>query len=135
MKTRQTGQIRPAGQKQTRDEPLNSQRLLAFYTVAQEQSFTRAGSQMGLTQSAISHSIRGLERELGVRLFDRLGRSIRLTKAGHVLLPHATAILAEMQHTREHLVQQEPGQPNPPPCRQPMPDITSFLCRTCPAYA
>lgn len=64
--------------------------LLAFDAVAQRQSFSAAGRELHLTQGAISHRIRLLEEELGVRLFVRSTRSVELTAEG-VALRQATA--------------------------------------------
>lgn len=60
--------------------------LLAFRAVAQERSFTRAAAQMGVSTSALSHTIRGLEERLGIRLLTRTTRSVALTQAGERLL-------------------------------------------------
>lgn len=60
--------------------------LLAFVTVAREGSFTRAAAQMGVSQSALSHTIRALEAKLGVRLLTRTTRSVAPTEAGQRLL-------------------------------------------------
>ncbi|HET6500442.1 MAG TPA: LysR family transcriptional regulator [Amycolatopsis sp.] len=65
-----------------------------FIAVAEEESFTRAAARCRVAQPAISQQIRGLERELGETLFDRDSRSVRLSAAGQVLLPHARAALA-----------------------------------------
>jgi DNA-binding transcriptional LysR family regulator len=60
--------------------------LTAFFAVAREKSFTRAAAQLGVTQSALSHTIRGLEQRLGVRLLNRTTRSVAATDAGERLL-------------------------------------------------
>jgi DNA-binding transcriptional LysR family regulator len=60
--------------------------LLAFLAVAKERSFTRAAAQLGVSQSALSHTIRGLEERLGVRLLARTTRSVAPTEAGERLL-------------------------------------------------
>jgi DNA-binding transcriptional LysR family regulator len=60
--------------------------LLAFLTVAQERSFTKAAAKLGVSQSALSHTIRGLEERLGVRLLTRTTRSVAATDAGERLL-------------------------------------------------
>ncbi|HEV2543043.1 MAG TPA: LysR family transcriptional regulator [Methylobacterium sp.] len=60
--------------------------LVAFLTVARERSFTRAAAQIGVSPSALSHSIRGLEERLGVRLLTRTTRSVTPTEAGERLL-------------------------------------------------
>jgi DNA-binding transcriptional LysR family regulator len=60
--------------------------LAAFVTVADELSFTRAASKLGITQSSLSHAIRRLEGQLGVRLLSRTTRSVAPTEAGERLL-------------------------------------------------
>ncbi len=60
--------------------------LLAFIAVARERSFTRAAAQLGVSQSALSHTIRQLETRLGVRLLTRTTRSVSPTEAGERLL-------------------------------------------------
>lgn len=60
--------------------------LLAFLAVAQERSFTRAAARLGVSQSALSHTIRGLEARLGLRLLTRTTRSVAPTEAGERLL-------------------------------------------------
>ncbi len=65
--------------------PLNA--LRAFEASARHLSFTRAGLELRVTQTAISHQVKGLEASLGVRLFRRLPRGLALTDEGTVLLP------------------------------------------------
>src|SRR5208282_4206564 len=60
--------------------------IVAFLTVAREQSFTRAAAKLGVSQSALSQTVRGLEGRLGVRLLDRTTRSVAATEAGDRLL-------------------------------------------------
>src|ERR1700747_2101373 len=60
--------------------------LLAFLAVASERSFTRAAGKLGVSQSALSHTIRGLEARLGIRLLTRTTRSVAPTQAGERLL-------------------------------------------------
>src|ERR1700733_13901304 len=59
---------------------------LAFLAVARERSFTRAAAHLGVSQSALSHTIRGLEERLGFRLLTRTTRSVATTEAGERLL-------------------------------------------------
>ena len=72
----------------------------AFLAVARERSFTRAAAQMGVSQSALSHRIRGLEQRLGLQLLTRTTRSVAPTEAGERLLrnvaPHFAGIEAEL---------------------------------------
>lgn len=60
--------------------------LLAFLAVAKERSFTRAAAKLGVSQSALSHTVRGLEERLGLRLLSRTTRSVAPTEAGERLL-------------------------------------------------
>lgn len=64
----------------------NAHDLMAFLAVARERSFTRAAAQLGVSQSALSHAIRGLEERLGLRLLTRTTRSVAPTEAGARLL-------------------------------------------------
>jgi DNA-binding transcriptional LysR family regulator len=74
--------------------------LLAFLAVAREQSFTRASGKLGVSQSALSHTIRRLEMRIGVRLLIRTTRSVSPTEAGERLLqavaPQLEEIAAEL---------------------------------------
>jgi DNA-binding transcriptional LysR family regulator len=74
--------------------------LLAFRAVARERSFTRAAAQIGVSPSALSHAIRGLEERLGVRLLARTTRSVSPSAAGERLLaaigPHFDGIETEI---------------------------------------
>ena len=67
--------------------------LAAFREVARPASFNRAAARLGYVQSTVSAQVKGLEAELGVRLFDRLARTVTLTPAGSALLPHAERLL------------------------------------------
>lgn len=60
--------------------------LLALIAVARERSFTRAAAQLGMSQSMLSHTIRGLEARIGLRLLTRTTRSVSVTEAGERLL-------------------------------------------------
>ena len=60
----------------------NASDLLAFLAVARERSFTKAAARLGVSQSALSHTIRGLEARLGLRLLTRTTRSVSPTEAG-----------------------------------------------------
>jgi DNA-binding transcriptional LysR family regulator len=68
--------------------------LEVFSAVAEEKSFSRAGEKIGRTQPAISSAIKLLEGELGEPLFDRLGKSVRLTVAGELLSEYCKRLLA-----------------------------------------
>ena len=67
--------------------------LEVFKAVADEKSFSRAGARLGRTQPAISSAIKTLEEELGEPLFDRQGKTVRLTAAGDLLTSYSQRIL------------------------------------------
>ncbi|ALK98688.1 LysR family transcriptional regulator [Massilia sp. WF1] len=71
--------------------------ILVFLAVARERSFTRAAAKLGMTQSALSHIIRGLEERLGVRLLTRTTRSVSPTDAGERLLQNVGPRLDEIE--------------------------------------
>jgi len=79
--------------------------LIAFLAVARERSFTRAAAKLGVSQSALSHTIRGLETRLGLRLLTRTTRSVSPTEAGERLLqtvgPRFEEIEAELEALSE----------------------------------
>ena len=71
--------------------------LQAFLAVAREQSFTKAATKLGVSQSALSHTVRGLEAQLGVRLLTRTTRSVAPTPAGERLLTTMGPLLDEIE--------------------------------------
>jgi len=71
--------------------------LAAFLAVARERSFTRAAAQLGVSQSALSHTVRGLEERLGIRLLTRTTRSVTPTEAGERLLANVGPRLDEIE--------------------------------------
>lgn len=73
--------------------------LRVFVTVAQAKSFSRAGEIIGLSQSAVSHSVKELELQTGVRLLDRTTREVVLTEAGQQLAARLERILDELSTT------------------------------------
>ncbi len=77
--------------------------LNAFVVVAETVSFSLAAERLHLTQPAVSKRVSTLENELGVRLFDRLGRQVLLTEAGRTLLPRARRILQDLEDSRRAL--------------------------------
>ena len=86
-------------------QPIDSRQLRAFASLARTGSFTLAAKELSLTQSAVSHSMRALEREVGCRILDRMGKKVVLTEAGESLLVHVERILAEMGLARAELDQ------------------------------
>lgn len=71
--------------------------LLAFLAVARERSFTKAAAQLGVSQSALSHTMRNLEQRLGVRLLTRTTRSVAPTEAGERLRQSLAPRIAEIE--------------------------------------
>src|SRR6202007_291808 len=74
--------------------------LRYFCAVAETGSFSPAAEQSHISQPSLSQQILKLEDELGARLFDRLGRSVRLTELGKTFLPRARAVLRELEAAR-----------------------------------
>ncbi len=87
------------------NQPLDSRQLRAFVTLARTGSFTLAAKELYLSQSAVSHSMKALEQDVGCRLLDRMGKKVLLTQAGEQLLHHAQKILSEMGEARASLQQ------------------------------
>jgi LysR family carnitine catabolism transcriptional activator len=75
---------------------LNTRHLRAFVATAEAGRFTRAAERLGVSQSSISESVGILEELLGLRLFDRHTRMLRLTEAGAEVLPQIQRLLAEL---------------------------------------
>jgi LysR family hydrogen peroxide-inducible transcriptional activator len=79
--------------------------LRYFCAVAETGSFSRAAEQSHISQPSLSQQILKLEDELGARLFDRLGRSVRLTELGKTFLPRARTVLRELEAARGDVVE------------------------------
>ncbi len=75
--------------------------LAYFAAVAEELSFARAAQRLHIVQPAVSQQVRRLERELGMQLFERTSRRVRLTAAGERLLPEARSVLSAADRTRQ----------------------------------
>jgi LysR family cyn operon transcriptional activator len=83
--------------------------LRYFAALGERLSFTRAAAQVHVTQPTLSHQIRQLEDELGVRLFDRIGKRVVMTEAGETLLPGIAKALQDIDQT-VRLVRGDPEQ-------------------------
>jgi len=83
------------------NNPLDSRQLRAFLLLSRKGSFTAAAKELHLTQSAISHSMKALEEDVGCRLLDRMGKKVLLTQAGEAFLQHVEKILSGMNAARE----------------------------------
>jgi DNA-binding transcriptional LysR family regulator len=80
--------------------------LQAFLSIAERGSFRSAALHLNLSQTAVSHRIRKLEDELGIKLLARTTRDISLTRAGIELLPKAQKAIAELEQSFDDLKQQ-----------------------------
>lgn len=87
------------------DASVEMKHLQTFLEVARSMSFTRAADELGYVQSSITSHIKALEADLGVALFERLGRRIALTPAGEELRGHAQRMVARAQEAREAVLQ------------------------------
>ncbi len=88
------------------------EQLRVFVAVAEREHMTRAAAELRLAQSAVSATVSALEAEHGVRLFDRVGRNIRLTAGGTCLLAEARAVLNRAEQARRAVAacrEAEPG--------------------------
>ena len=72
---------------------MDLRQLNAFLTISKLQNFTAAANELGYAQSTVTTQIKLLEEELGVRLFERMGKSISLTYEGTKLIPYAKQML------------------------------------------
>jgi LysR family hydrogen peroxide-inducible transcriptional activator len=81
--------------------------LRYFCAVAETGSFSRAAEQSHVSQPSLSQQIMKLEDELGARLFDRLGRSVRLTDVGQTFLPRARSVLHELETAKGDVVERK----------------------------
>jgi DNA-binding transcriptional LysR family regulator len=80
---------------------MNSDQLQLFLAIARHRSLSRAAVELGLGQATVSDRLRGLEDEVGTRLFDRRGRGVTLTPAGEAFLPYAERALEVLRQAAE----------------------------------
>jgi DNA-binding transcriptional LysR family regulator len=76
-----------------KENVMDIKQIQTFQILSEELNFTRAADKLGYTQSCITQHIRKLEEELGVSLFDRIGKKVTLTEAGNSLIPYASQLL------------------------------------------
>ena len=86
-----------------RNRPLDTRQLQAFEMLAATGSFTGAAKKLFLTQSAVSHSMKSLEDDMGCKLLRKQGKKAVLTEAGERLLGSARPWLRQMEELREEL--------------------------------
>ena len=77
--------------------------LIAFVAVAEEESFTRAAARLSVSQSALSHTIKGMEERLGLRLLTRTTRSVSLTEIGRKLYTSVSPRLQDIENELDSL--------------------------------
>lgn len=82
--------------------------LITFVRIAEVRNFSKSAEQLGYSQSAVTMQIKQLEEELHTRLFERIGKQVRLTQAGERLLPYALEILNSIKKAES--IVQEPEQ-------------------------
>src|ERR1700704_6618197 len=78
-----------------------------FEAAARELSFTRAGAELHITQSAVSRQIKALEDDLGVKLFTRLNRALKLTPEGETLYRTAQSVLRQLADATASITQRD----------------------------
>jgi DNA-binding transcriptional LysR family regulator len=78
--------------------------LAAFLTIAEERSFTKAAQRLGVSRSALSHAVRGLEERLGVRLLARTTRSVAPTDVGEQLISRLRPALGDVESVLDQIV-------------------------------
>lgn len=88
---------------------MEPRRLEHFLAVAEEGGFTRAATRLHMVQSGVSASIRSLERELGVSLFERTTQHVELTEAGRALIPEARRVLGAVRQARQVVTEVRDG--------------------------
>ena len=77
--------------------------LEVFLSVAKHLNYTRAGEELNLSQPSVSIRIKQLENELGMKLFEQLGKKVALTDAGLLLVPHARRVIAAIENSKQAL--------------------------------
>ncbi|WP_158735553.1 LysR family transcriptional regulator [Alteribacillus sp. YIM 98480] len=88
---------------------MNIKQLIYFLTVTEHESFTKAAAELRIAQPSITKSIQNLEDEIGLRLFIREKRSVRLTMEGSVLKKHALEIRQKINQTKKELEEIKEG--------------------------
>ena len=83
---------------------MNLNHLAVFHAVAQTGSMTLGAERLDISQPAVSKQVQELEHALGVHLFDRIGRRVRLSQAGEVLADYARRLFALAQEAEQAMV-------------------------------
>ena len=111
--------------------------LKSFLKIMEVQSFSRAAKELGYSQSALSVQIHSLENELGVRLFDRLGKQVTLTPPGRQLARRVLPILQEVEELENVMHNRPPAEALrigmiESLCKAHMPQVMDYVCRNLP---
>ena len=88
-----------------RNDQMDVRDLQIFLSVAKHLNYTRAAEEVNLSQPSVSVRMRELERDLGTKLFEQLGKKIALTEAGELLVPYAGRVIAAMTDARDAIDQ------------------------------
>ena len=89
--------------------PFDLYELALFQLIVKHRSFTKAAELAGLTQSALTRQMQGVEASMGIQLLERTTRTVRVTPAGEFLYAEATRLLGSVEQSLEHLAQEYAG--------------------------
>src|SRR5438309_4065022 len=89
--------------------PFDLYELALFQLVVKHRSFTKAAELAGLSQSAITRQMQGVENSLGIQLLERTTRTVRLTSAGGFLYREAARLLGDVERSLDHLAREYAG--------------------------
>src|SRR5271167_4136479 len=89
--------------------PFDLYELALFQLIVKHRSFTKAAEIAGLTQSALTRQMQGVESSLGIQLLERTTRNVRVTPAGEFLYGEAVRLLGDVEQSLEHLAQEYAG--------------------------
>jgi DNA-binding transcriptional LysR family regulator len=111
--------------------------LKSFLKIMEVESFSRAAKELGYSQSALSVQIHSLENELGVRLFDRMGKQVALTPPGRQLARRVLPILQEVEELENVMHNRPPAEALrigmiESLCKAHMPQVMDYVCRNLP---
>jgi DNA-binding transcriptional LysR family regulator len=106
--------------------------LRSFLKIVELQSFSKAAKALGYSQSALSVQVHGLEQELGVRLFDRMGKQVTLTQPGQELFQQIVPLLHQFEEIRDAMKKNRPAEMLrlgmiQSLCKSKMPEIISYI--------
>ncbi|MEF9674174.1 LysR family transcriptional regulator [Pseudomonas sp. PCH446] len=104
--------------------------LTAFVEAAQANNFSRAAEKLSIKASTVSRYIKDLEQDLGIALFNRSTRTLRLTEGGETFLHHALRVLAELDQARAatSALNQQPRGCSNSTCHRPLPGTMCCRC-------